>query len=184
VNSKSAIITTIGYMCIALTVWMLSMHDAGWYHMYYSATVGIVFPLAFILGVMGILAFVQNRTLDAIVFLGASGYLWTRHQWIISPTNPSTSNFGWYFFVWAVFFCYVWFGAFKAGAPRFLFLLGLWLTLLGHGVGDWGVHIIGRISGYIGLVTAILAAIVSAIVVISNGSSAGGPNEDAPAATT
>jgi succinate-acetate transporter protein len=163
---------------------MLSMPSAGWFENVYSPGLSIMFPLAILLGVMGILAYLQNRALDAIVFFGGSGLFWSNHQWIMSSTHSAGRDAGWFLFVWAVFFCYVWFGAFRAGLPRCLFLLGLWLTLLTLAIGYWGgmrLHIVSLIGGYMGLVTAILAAIVSAIAVISNGCRAGGPNEDSPA---
>jgi succinate-acetate transporter protein len=53
---------------------------------------------------------------------------------------------------------------------RILFLLGLWLTLLAVAISHWGnLHSIMLVGGYLGLITAILAAITSAEEVISYG---------------
>lgn len=180
-KSKSVITATVGFMCLALANWMASMPSAGWFERIYEPGVAIMYPLAIILGVIGILAFVHDRTLDSIIFFGGSGLFWSAHLSMIAATNDPGSYVGWYFFVWFVFFCYVWFGSFKAGLPRFLFLLGQWLTLLALAIGNWGgahLHIITRIGGYLGLITAILAAITSASTVIRNGFSATGPNND------
>ena len=77
---------------------------------------------------------------------------------------------GWFYFIWAVFFAYVWVGSFKAGIVRMLFLLGLWLTLLALAIAMWfGLAGFAMLGGYLGLITAILAAIVSAMTVISHG---------------
>ncbi|MGH7071390.1 MAG: hypothetical protein ACREFO_15440 [Acetobacteraceae bacterium] len=77
---------------------------------------------------------------------------------------------------------FVWLGSFKAGLIRMLFLLGLWLTLLALAVGEWTVlHGITMLGGYLGLVTAILAAIVSAKAVIGHGAAIGA---GAPRATS
>lgn len=93
-----------------------------------------------------------------------------------SVGEPNTYT-GWYYLVWAVFFCYVWLGSFKAGLPRVLFLLALWLTLLALAIGNWGGP--GQfvlLAGYLGLLTAILAAITSAITVIAHGRATEPPN--------
>ena len=75
-----------------------------------------------------------------------------------------------------MFFAYVWVGSFKAGIVRMLFLLGLWLTLLALAIAMWfGLTGFAMLGGYLGLITAILAAIVSAMTVISHGF-AGAPN--------
>lgn len=186
-KNKSAITATIGFMCLGLANWMASMPAAGWFERIYGSGIAIVYPLAIILGVMGILAFVHGCALDSIIFFGGSGLFWSAHLSMITPADDPGSYFGWYFFVWFVFFCYVWFGSFKAGLSRFLFLLGQWLTLLALAIGSWGgahLHIITRIGGYLGLITAILAAIASATAVIGNGLSTTNPNNDSRAASS
>ena len=96
-----------------------------------------------------------------------------------SVTADPQSYTGWSIFIWAVFFCYVWFGSFKSGLIRFLFLLGLWLTLLALAIGSWGnLHVVVLLGGYLGLATSILAAIVSAIAVIGHGMKSGVPRTE------
>jgi succinate-acetate transporter protein len=177
-KSRAAITTTIGFMCLALTDWMLSMSNAAWFPRIYGHGTAMFYPLGIVLGVMGILAFIEERGLDAIIFFGGAGLFWSTHVYL-STTNGVTamepgSYAGWFLFVWAVFFCYVWFGSFKSGIIRFLFLLGTWLTLLALAIGNWGDgHRFGHgllvLGGYIGLATAILAAIASAWSVIGHG---------------
>jgi uncharacterized protein len=173
-NNKAVITSTVGYMCLALTGWMLSMSNAGWFDKLYEHGAAMMFPLALVLGVMGILAFLNERTLDAVIFFGGAGLFWSGHVYRTALTATSAADPGhysaWYFFIWAVFFCYVWFGSFKAGIERLLFLLGLWLTLLALAIGDWGdLHLFTVLGGYLGLATAILAAITSAMAVIPPG---------------
>jgi uncharacterized protein len=173
-NNKAVITSTVGYMCLALTGWMLSMPNAGWFDKLYGHGLAMMFPLALVLGVMGILAFLNERTLDAVIFFGGAGLFWTGHLYRIASTTAGAADpghySGWYFFIWAVFFCYVWFGSFKAGIERLLFLLGLWLTLLALAIGEWGdLHAFTVLGGYLGLATAILAAITSAMAVIAHG---------------
>jgi succinate-acetate transporter protein len=183
-TSKSVATTTIGYMCLALTGWMISMPNASWFSRSYSYGDGMLYPLAIVLAIMGILSFFQGRGLDAIIFFGGTGLFWSNYVHLTAANNAGIvdppSYAGWYVFIWAVFFCYVWLGSFKSGIIRFLFLLGLWLTLLALAIGNWGsLHGITILGGYLGLITSILAAIVSAFEVISYGRKFGDPNRDA-----
>jgi hypothetical protein len=175
-NSKaqSVTTTTVGYMCLALTGWMISMSNAAWYSKIHGQGMAMMYPLAIVLAVMGILSFLQSRSLDGIIFFGGAGLFWSGYVYLTAAnagnaTDPQSYT-GWFAFIWAVFFCYVWFGSFKSGIVRFLFLLGLWLTLLALAIGNWGnLHSIILVGGYLGLITAILAAITSAIDVITSG---------------
>jgi uncharacterized protein len=172
-NNKAVITSTVGYMCLALTGWMLSMPHAGWFDKLYGHGAAMMLPLAFILVVMGILAFTNEQVLDAVIFFGGAGLFWSGHVYLHAMTADATDPApytGWYWFIWAVFFCYVWFGSLRAGILRLLFLLGLWLTLLALAVGEWaGLHGLLVLGGYLGLITSIIAAIVSALAVIEHG---------------
>jgi hypothetical protein len=68
-KSKSVSTTTVGYMCLALTGWMISMPNASWFSKLYGHGHAMMYPLAIVLGVMGILSFLQSRGLDTIIFL-------------------------------------------------------------------------------------------------------------------
>lgn len=174
-NSKSVITTTVGYMCLALAGWLVSLPAAGWLDLPVHNP-AVMLPFAVVLGVMGILAFLHEGALDSIIFFGGAAVYWPHH---LHPGAAPAAGadighaVGWWFFVWAVFFCYVWLGSLRAGATRMLFLLGLWLTLLAAAIAHWaGSHAFHVLGGYLGLATAILAAIVSATAVIRNGSAA------------
>jgi len=174
-NNKSVITSTVGYMCLALTSWMLSMSNAGWFDQVQGHGTAMMFPLAVVLVVIGILAFVADSTLDAVIFFGGAGLFWSGHEFLLRTSTPGGAMepphyAGWYWFIWAVYFCYVWFGSFKAGIERFLFLLASWLTLLALALGGWTeTHGFVVLGGYLGLATAILAAITSAHTVIAHG---------------
>ncbi|MGP8432764.1 hypothetical protein ACT2FY_38165 [Paraburkholderia fungorum] len=180
-NNQSVTTGTVGYMGWALASWLLSMPNAGWFDRVYGHGLAIAWPLAVILGVMGILSFMQSRSLDSIIFFGGAGLFWSMYtfaQQIAAGVNSEPGTYaGWYYLVWAVFFCYVWLGSFKAGLPRILFLLALWLTLLALAIGNWGgPQLFLVLGGYLGLLTAILAAITSAITVIMHGRASEHPN--------
>jgi succinate-acetate transporter protein len=142
--------------------------------------------------------------LDSVVFLGSAGLLWAIHAQHLGMAFHAFMHHGmaahdaaahgadasapphemaraggyagWSAFVWAVFFCYVWLGSFKAGLVRMLFLLGFWLTPLSLALGAWtGMHFFLILGGYLGLVTAILALIVSACAIIGHGCASAAP---------
>jgi succinate-acetate transporter protein len=182
-KSKAVATTTVGYMCLALTGWMISMPNASWFSKPYGHGLAMMYPLAIVLGLMGILSFFQGRGLDAIIFFGGAGLFWSDSIYLTAANAGNAldpqSYAGWYAFIWAVFFCYVWLGSFKSGITRMLFLLGLWLTLLALAIGNWGIlHGIIVLGGYLGLITSILAAIISAFDVITRGMKGGDPNHE------
>jgi uncharacterized protein len=177
-SGKAVAISTVGYMCLALTGWMISMTYADWFSEHYG--MALLYPLAIVLGVMGILSLVQNRALDAIVFLGGTALLGSVYAYNAAPSVAKMvdprSYLGWFAAVWAVFFAYVWVGSFRSGATRMLFLLGAWLTMLALAIGGWtGVQGWVILAGYIGLATSILAGITSASEIIRLGH-VGNPN--------
>lgn len=177
-SSRATITTTVGFMCLGLMIWMLSMSSAGWFDRVYPDGVATLM-LFVVLGIIAILAFVEHRTLDAVIFFGGAGLFGAVHVMYagagaITVTQPMHYS-GWFDFIWAVFFFYVWLAALKADTVRMLFLLGLWLTGLAFALSGWGLgHILEVIGGYIGLATAILALIVSASAITGRGSDLSG----------
>lgn len=170
--------STVGYMCLALTLWMASMTLAGWFSRMYAHGIAMLTPMAVILGIMGILAHLRARSLDSVVFFGGALLFWTAHAAGGAAGEPAR-YVGWYWAVWMVFFGYVWLGSFHATLPRQLFLLGLTLMLLAIALNLWtGLGFFQVIGGYIGLVTALLAALVSASGIIVFGKEQHSPNDD------
>ena len=177
-TGKAVAISTVGYMCFAIAGWMVSMTYASWFARQYG--LAILYPLAIVLGVMGILSFIQSRALDAIVFFGGTALLGSvcayRDSLDITRMTDPHSYLGWFAGLWAAFFAYVLLGSFKSGVTRILFLLGMSLTLLSLAIGGWsGAHGWVILAGYIGLATSLLAGLTSATEVIRFGS-AGNPN--------
>lgn len=171
--------STIGYMCFALTLWMASMSMAGWFTRMYAHGNALLVPMAVVLGVMGILAHLRSRSLDAVVFFGGALLFWSAHAAAAGAAGEPASYAGWYWAVWMVFFGYVWLGSFHATMPRQLFLLGMTLTLLAIALDMWtGLGFFRVIGGYIGLITALLAAWVSASGIIAFGKETHSPNDE------
>lgn len=137
-----------------------------------------------VLGVMGILAHLRARSLDAVVFFGGALMFWSAHtaaaMGALSAAMPEPMSYiGWYWILWSGFFGYVWLGSFYATLPRQLFLLGVSLSLRAMALTDWtGLHFFRYLGGYIGLISALLAGLVSASGIISFGNEAHSPNDE------
>jgi uncharacterized protein len=172
-NNRTAITSTVGYMCFALLSWITSMPDAGLVDKMYGHGVAMMLPLGVVLCLMGILAFVNEQVVDAVVFFGGSGFFWVEHVYesTLVPAVVDSGRFsGWYMFVWSVFFFCAWLGSFRAGKARSLFLLGAWMTFLDFAIAEWGsLRVLTSLGGYLGLATAALAVTISALAITGHG---------------
>lgn len=173
-NNKSVIASTIGYMCIGFTVWMLGLGLTTWVAGPNDHAHIMMFTLGtVVLGVIAILTFFHGRTLDAIIFFGAAGVLFSgAHHGMgqMGMAGDSSGTMGWYFLLWAVFFFYVWLGSFKTGWARSLFLLATWLALLAICLLHWlGWEGFSYIGGYLALLSGLVATYISAAEVLNHG---------------
>src|SRR5579875_3738604 len=143
---RTADASALGYTAFAVTLWMVSMLDAGWFD---PAERTLDLMLAVTLGgsvmaLAGLLQFFRGRALDMLAVNGGA----------IAPTR---GFLGWYHVVWAVVAFSAWIAAFRAGAARMLFTLGLWLTLLALALSGWTrLDVLTTLGGYLGLITAIV----------------------------
>ncbi|MGH8200219.1 MAG: hypothetical protein ACREVO_07620 [Steroidobacteraceae bacterium] len=181
-NNRCVTTSTVGYMALALTGWMLSMTAAGWYDHFYLAGTSIMLPFALLLAIIGILAYLHGRSLDSIAFFAFAALFTSTHSAVAmtgAPAAAPMSYVGWYWIVWTVFFAYLWLASFKAELPRQLFLLGISLTFLAKAIYGWtDLRVLELISGYLGLISSIIAAIISASDVILFGREGHSPNVD------
>ncbi|HEV2324257.1 MAG TPA: hypothetical protein VGS10_09945 [Terracidiphilus sp.] len=173
-GSRAVVVSTVGYLCLGLAGWMISMSAAGWFHGAYA--LGLLYPLSVVLAIMGILGFVSGRGLDSIVFFTGAVLFSTSSAYMgmvgVGRTPQPVSFLGWFACLFAIFFGYIWAGSFRSGRGRSLFLLGTWVTMILAAIGAWtGVGGFFMASGYIGLITSAIAMIVSANEVIRLGSS-------------
>ena len=179
-NNRCVTTSTVGYMALALTGWMLSMTAAGWYDHYYLAGTSLMLPFAMLLAISGILAYLHGRSLDSIAFFAFAALFTAAHTTMASTAGAAPMSYiGWFWIAWTVFFAYMWLGSFRAELPRQLFLLGITLTFLAKAVYDWtDMRVLELISGYLGLISSVIAAIISASDVIVFGREAHSPNDD------
>ena len=182
-NNRCVTTSTVGYMALALTGWMLSMTAAGWYDHFYLAGTSLMLPFAALLAIIGILAYLHGRSLDSIAFFAFAALFTSTHTALASMAGTTfaapMSYVGWFWIVWTVFFAYVWLGSFRAELPRQLFLLGITLTFLAKAIYGWtDLRVLELVSGYLGLISSIIALIISAGDVIVFGREGHSPNVD------
>jgi hypothetical protein len=179
-NNRCVTTSTVGYMALALTGWMLSMTAAGWYGHYYLAGTSLMLPFALLLAIVGILAYLHGRSLDSIAFFAFATLFTGAHTTMVSAAGAAPMSYiGWFWIVWTVFFAYMWLGSFRAELPRQLFLLGITLTFLAKAVYGWtDLRVLELASGYLGLISSVIAAIISASDLIVFGREGHSPNDD------
>lgn len=181
-RSKTMAVSAVGFMCLAIGGWMIAMSGAGWYSPQFGAA--ILVPLAIVLLVIGILSFVADHGLDAVVFFGGAGLLGSVGTYVTTIGSPrvtmSLSYMGWFACAWAVYFLCAWAGSMRSGAIRSGFLLGMWVTLGCVAIADWSAS--GgweMVAGYLGLITSLLAFATAGTEIVSYGRVAN-PNVDLP----
>lgn len=171
-RAKGVAVSTVGYMFVAISLWMMSMTNAGWYGRQYS--ISMLYPMALILGVIAILAFVANRGLDAVVFFGGATMLGVGATYLAIMDNthatvPITYG-GWFAAMWTIYFISVWASSLKSGVSRSGFLLTLWLALGCAAIGGW-TAVTGWFiaAGYLGLISACFAFVAAGSEIVRFG---------------
>jgi succinate-acetate transporter protein len=169
-NYKLASPKALGYAAIFITGWLFSLYNTQWYttmpggmNLITGLVVGGV-----ALGIAGIFSYLYGETYEGTLFLGLGAFFFSVSLNSILAGMMQGSAFsayaGWLWIVWTVFFLYMWLGVrLEKGFLVSLFLLALWLTFLDMAVANWiASRVCMYVGGYIGLVTAALAAILSA----------------------
>jgi succinate-acetate transporter protein len=161
----------LGLAGFALTTWMLSMVNAGWYD---PGAVPLVLASAFAFGgtaqfVAGVLEFPRGNTFGLVAFCAYGAFWWSFALFAEFFAGKVPPGFvGWWLVMWGVFTFYMWLGTFRANRAVQLIFLALCITFVVLGVGDWtGSGALHKLGGYLGLVTAVLAFYLSAAEIIN-----------------
>ncbi|MEJ2616877.1 MAG: hypothetical protein P8Z35_18125 [Ignavibacteriaceae bacterium] len=165
-ENKFSAAVSLGYASLFISLWMWYMNYAGWVAVdSVSDIVPIMMILGVVLAISGIFSFLNGDKLEPILFLIIAAYAFSYSlRFVMYPnlpanTNPAVTD-GWaHILIAAVIFC-LWLGSMGGKIYRQFFLLGLWLAELGAAISNWtAATIITVIAGYIGLITAVLAAL-------------------------
>jgi succinate-acetate transporter protein len=160
----------LGLAGFALTTWMLSMVNAGWY---LPTGVPMVLALAFAFGGVaqfcaGLLELPRGNTFGFVAFCSYGAFWWSFALFVLFFSAHVPGAFvGWYLFMWGVFTFYMWIGSLALTRAVSYIFLALWITFLLLALGAWGITAATMVGGYAGLVTAFIAFYVSAAEVIN-----------------
>jgi succinate-acetate transporter protein len=161
----------LGLTGFALTTWMLSMVNAGWFT---GASVPLVLASAFAFGgtaqfAAGLMEMPRGNTFGFVAFCSYGAFWWSFALLVLffGATVPP-AFIGWWLVMWGVFTFYMWIGSLALNRAVQLVFLALWITFFLLGFGDMtgmvGLH---QAGGYMGLVTAALAFYLAAAEVIN-----------------
>jgi len=136
----------LGLTGFALTTWMLSMVNAGWYT---GAAVPLVLASAFAFGgtaqfAAGLMEMPRGNTFGFVAFCAYGAFWWTFALFVqFFATNVPAGFLGWWLVMWGVF----------------TFLLG--------SADLFSLPALHRAGGYTGLITAVLAFYLAAAEIIN-----------------
>jgi succinate-acetate transporter protein len=161
----------LGLAGFALTTWMLSLVNAGFYT---GASVPMVLALAFAFGgtaqfCAGLLEFPRGNTFGVVAFCAYGAFWWSFALFVkFFATGVPAGTVAWYLFMWGIFTTYMFIATLKLNRVLQLIFLALLVTFFVLAAGDWtGNLTIHQAGGYLGLLTATLAFYLSAAEVIN-----------------
>jgi succinate-acetate transporter protein len=161
----------LGLTGLALTTWLLSMINVGWFD---STAMPMVLASAFAFGgttqfCAGLLEFPRGNTFGLVAFCGYGAFWWSFALFVLFFSGQVPAPFvGWFLLLWAVFTFFMWIATFRTNRAAQAIFLSLWITFLLLALGEWfGVKALGVAGGYFGLLTAVLALYLAAAEVIN-----------------
>jgi succinate-acetate transporter protein len=162
---------SLGLTGFALTTWMLSMVNAGWFT---GDNVPLVLASAFAFGgtaqfFAGLMEMPRGNTFGFVAFCSYGAFSWTFALFVeFFAAKVSPGFIGWWLVMWGVFTFYMWLGTLALNRALQAVFLALWVTFFLLGVGEWtgssGLHMVG---GYVGLLTALFAFYLAAAEIIN-----------------
>lgn len=161
----------LGLTGFALTTWMLSMVNVGWFT---GASVPLVLASAFAFGgtaqfFAGLMEMPRGNTFGFVAFCSYGAFWWTFALFVeFFAAKVPADVVGWWLLMWGVFSFYMWIGSMALNRTLQLIFLALWITfalLAGAELtGSGALHLVG---GYMGLLTAVLAFYLAAAEIIN-----------------
>ncbi|MGH8426929.1 MAG: hypothetical protein ACRES7_02970 [Gammaproteobacteria bacterium] len=176
-NERVASSKALGFAVFAIPFWLINMGNAGFAPQAYGGSPShLVISFAMIgLLIAAIAAFLRHETWYAFFFM-----LWAAVSWGtgyaggagLAPLAPM----GWFWLAIAFVNLYLWLAAMRSGlgAGVSLTVFLATLSIIGAGLyGVLGIGLAGRIGGYFGLATALVAFYVSATAIMNKAGGGG-----------
>lgn len=161
----------LGLAGFAMTTWLLSMINAGWFG---GDAMNMVLAVALAFGgtaqmIAGVMELPRGNTFGSTAFISYGAFWWSFALFVLFLHDKVPAAFvGWYLFLWGAFTFYMWIATFKAPRALQLIFLALWITFFLLAAGEWsGSAALHMAGGYGGLITAVLAFYLSAADVIN-----------------
>lgn len=161
----------LGLTGFALTTWMLSMVNAGWFG---GNAVPLVLASAFAFGgsaqfAAGLMEIPRGNTFGFVAFCSYGAFWWSFALFEqFFATNVPADFVGWWLILWGVFTFYMWIGSLALSVAVQGVFLALWITFALLGAAEFsGVVWLKTAGGYTGLITAAIAFYVAAADIIN-----------------
>ncbi len=162
----------LGLSGFALTTWMLSLVNAG----YFTGTaVPLVLASAFAFGgtaqfFAGLMEMPRGNTFGFVAFCSYGAFWWTFALFVqfFGPANVPPAFVGWWLAAWGFFSLFMFVGTLALNRTLQLIFLVLTVTFgLLAGADLFGIPALKMAGGYLGLVTAALAFYLAAAEIIN-----------------
>lgn len=162
---------SLGLAGFALTTWLLSMINAGWFN---GDALGLVLACALAFGgtaqaVAGLIEIPRGNTFGATAFIAYGAFWWSLALYLQFLHEHVVPAFvGWYLLLWGVFTFYMWIATWRSARALQLLFAVLWITFFLLASGEWtGSLALHHAGGYAGLLTALVAFYLSAAEIIN-----------------
>jgi len=162
----------LGLAGFALTTWLLSIINVGWFD---GGAMPMVLAVALAFGgtaqmIAGVMEMPSGNTFGTTAFLSYGAFWWSFALFLEFAHDKVPASFvGWYLFLWGVFSFYMWVATLKKPRALQFIFLALWITFFLLAAGEWtGMSALHVAGGYGGLITAALAFYLSAAEVIND----------------
>ena len=164
-NTKTLNPGPLGLAGFALTTWLLSMINAGWYS---GDSMGLVLAVALAYGgtaqaLAGLMEIPRGNTFGATAFLSYGAFWWSLALFVLFLHDKVPASFvGWYLALWGVFTLYMWIPTFRVNFCLWTVFLFLWITFFLLAGADLGMGASWRVAGgRLGLLTGLDALYLS-----------------------
>jgi succinate-acetate transporter protein len=161
----------LGLAGFALTTWLLSMINAGWFS---ADAMNMVLAVAMAYGgtaqmIAGVMELPRGNTFGATAFVSYGAFWWSFALFALFLHDKVPAAFvGWYLCLWGIFTFYMLLGTLRAARALQLIFLALWITFFLLAGGEWsGMSSLHVAGGYMGLLTALLAFYLSAAEIVN-----------------